>query len=278
MTMQKINRTEAPQETRSTAARYRFTLIELLAVIAIIAILASMLLPALNRARTSARAIGCVSNQKQAGTFIGMYANDNNDFFMMYIDKAEGWQFRPHHEDKPEKYYSDATWGRVFLSAGYIPKTLKTFQCTEQKVDANANWTLYEYTYGVNADGYYRGYQLASEMGRGDAKPGWHFRGLKAGMKSNNTKILRLSKAPGDFIMVADSRNKSVTPASAIQPGKYGGQAIMYSSGATSSRYWAVHNNRVNVLFPDLHAASTERDILRQQIAGDMMFYYGDEP
>jgi len=68
--------------------RRGFTLIELLVVIAIIAILAAILFPVFARAREKARQTSCLSNMKQFGLAMLMYAQDYDERMVMYVDAA----------------------------------------------------------------------------------------------------------------------------------------------------------------------------------------------
>jgi prepilin-type N-terminal cleavage/methylation domain-containing protein/prepilin-type processing-associated H-X9-DG protein len=83
---------------RAVSRLSAFTLIELLVVIAIIAILAALLLPALERAKASARTTQCINNMKQLALSWVAYANDNEDQLVLnwirltdYASAPESW-------------------------------------------------------------------------------------------------------------------------------------------------------------------------------------------
>ena len=78
-----------PTSIRRIGDRKGFTLIELLVVIAIIAILAAILFPVFAQAREKARGTSCLSNGKQMGTAVLMYAQDYDDSIIPWLTAKE---------------------------------------------------------------------------------------------------------------------------------------------------------------------------------------------
>ena len=100
--MRTDGRTQWGARVRTWARRDGFTLIELLVVIAIIAILAGIIFPVFAKARAKARSTKCLSNLKQVGLAVEMYASDWDELYPCAKDVAD------HHV--PEQWDGHPQW------------------------------------------------------------------------------------------------------------------------------------------------------------------------
>jgi prepilin-type N-terminal cleavage/methylation domain-containing protein/prepilin-type processing-associated H-X9-DG protein len=107
--MSAVPRIQSDGDTRAA-----FTLIELLVVIAIIAVLASLLLPALGRAKGQARQAACLSNLRQIGLGFRLYAPEHQDRFPDRRDLKTTLGYRPWSTWPPSD--PRGGWAAVVLS------------------------------------------------------------------------------------------------------------------------------------------------------------------
>lgn len=207
----------------------QFTLIELLVVIAIIAILAAMLLPALNKARGKANATKCLSNMKNCGQILRLYADDNNEFLpLMVLRTPPSWN-----------YYS---WADHLIYTGYVPEKSNIILCPslEGGTDPTKGVDNISYCYGAVAEaGGYLATNSAfiSENGAG---------------VNGNTRCLSLRRVsrPSSSFFLADSYDSANKK-----------QTSMIGLGASGTAHaQARHAAQINSVFADGHAGAHQKE------------------
>jgi len=214
-------------------SRKNFTLIELLIVIAIIAILAGMLLPTLGKARERARAIGCISNEKQLALAFGSYQNDSADYWPQIRGAGDGkpwsWTFlRDRYATPGQMICSGMTW-----DSDWARTKMKDWSHAAEQVHLNGSDFYVYVSYGLNFSGLGGGAaQLDSLTGTG-------------------TKMSQL-RNPSGCITAADSWNSANRDV-----GRYiGGFAlsnILPSTKTYRAEAFPAHSARtlINVLWAD---------------------------